>query len=55
MNNGDSLDCGHYASDVFDTNKEVRWHCDNSNITEISDLPKGVYIRESHKNGTKNN
>ena len=25
------------------------WHCDDDNITEISDLPKQVYYRETHK------
>ena len=46
---GDSLDCGHYVSDVFDSSIGIWWHCDDDNITEISDLPKGVYYRETHK------
>ena len=49
MNGDDSLDCGHYVSDVFNTNTEILWHCDNDNITQISDLLEGFYIRESHE------
>ena len=37
---GDSLYCGNYVSDVFDGNTGIWWHCDDDNITEISDLPK---------------
>ena len=47
--NGDSLDCGHYVSDVFDFNTGIWCHCDDTNITEISGFPEGVYTRESHK------
>ena len=47
--NGDSLNCVHYVSDVFDANTGIWWHYDDDNITQISDLPKEVYIRESHK------
>ena len=46
---GDSLDCENYVSDVFDANTEIWWHCDDDSITQISDLPKGVYMRESNK------
>ena len=46
---GDSLDCEIYFSDVFDVNTGIWWHCDDVNITEISDFPEGVYTRESHK------
>ena len=46
---GDLLDCGHYVSDVFDISTGIWWHCDDDNITQISDLPKGVYYRETHK------
>ena len=42
---GDSLDFGHYVSDVFDSSTGILWHCDDDNITELSDLPKGVYYR----------
>ena len=45
---GYSLDCGHYVSDVFDSSTGIWWHCDDENITEISDLPKGVYYRVTH-------
>ena len=45
---GESLDCGHYVSDVFDSSIGIWWHCDDNNITEISDLPKGIYYRETH-------
>ena len=48
-NDGDSLDCGNYISDVFDSRTGIWWHCDDDNITEISDLPKGDYNRETHK------
>ena len=41
----ESLDCVNYVSDVFDANTGIWWHCDDGNITQISDLPKGVYIR----------
>ena len=44
------MDCGHYVSDVFDANTGIWWHYDDNNITEISDLPEGVYNRESHQN-----
>ena len=43
------MDCGHYVSDVFDSSTGIWWHCDDNNITEISDLPKGVYYRRTHK------
>ena len=49
MHYGDYLGCGYYASDIFDSNKEIWWFCDDLNITEISDLPEGVYIRNIHK------
>ena len=49
MHDGDSLDCGNYVSDVFDSSTQIWWHCDDDNITQISDLPEGVYIRKSHK------
>ena len=49
MSDGDSLDFGHYVNDVFDTKIGNWWHYDDVKITEISDLPEGVYIRESHK------
>ena len=50
---GDSLDCGHYVSDAFDGSTGIWWHCDNYNITQINDLPKGVYYRETHKHTKK--
>ena len=53
--NGDSLDCGHYVSDVFDFNTGIWCHCDDTNITEISGFPEGVYTRESHKPIKKGN
>ena len=43
------LDCGHYVSDVFDSSNGIWWHCDDDNITELCDLPEGVYYRENHK------
>ena len=46
---GDSLRYGHYFIDVFDNNNGIWWHCDEGNITKISDLSKGVYIRDIHK------
>ena len=39
---GDSLDCGHYVSDAFDISTGIWWHCDDDNITQISDSPTGV-------------
>ena len=52
---GDSLYCGHYVSDVFDSSTGIWWHCDDDNITEISDLTKRVYYREKHKTTKKKN
>ena len=49
MHAGDSLDCGQYVSDFFDDNTGILWHCDDANITGISDLPEGVYTRYSLK------
>ena len=49
IHDGDYLDCGHYVSGGFDTNKGIWWHSDDDNITKIIDLPDGVSIRESHK------
>ena len=46
---GDSLDCGIYVSDVFDTNTGIWWHCDDDDIIQIIDLPKRGYIRETPK------
>ena len=46
---GNSLDCGHYVSDVFDSSTGIWWHCDDDNIAEISDLQKGVSYRDNHK------
>ena len=47
---GDSLNCVHYFSDIFDANTGIWWRCDDDNITKISDISKGVYIREIHQN-----
>ena len=52
---GDSLDCGNDASDVFDCSTGIWLHYDDDNITKISDLPKGVYYRETHKHTKKKN
>ena len=46
---GDYLDCGHYATDVFDSSIGILWHYDHANITEISDFPEVVYTRDSRK------
>ena len=46
---GESLDYGHHVSDVFDSSTGMWWHYDDDNITELSDLPEGVYDRETHK------
>ena len=37
---GDSLDCVQYVSDIFDSSTGIWWHCDDDNITEISDFTK---------------
>ena len=55
IHDGDSFDCGHYISDVFDTNTIICWHYDDDKITEISDVTEGVYTRESHKQTNKMN
>ena len=49
MHDGDSLDCGHYVIIFFDASTGICWHCDDENISEISDFPEGVYTIESHK------
>ena len=46
---GDSLECGNYVSDVFDSSTGIWWYCNNDNIIELSDLPKRVYYRENLK------
>ena len=46
---GDSVYCGIYASGVFDTNTRIWWHCDDDNITQISDLPKWVILERVTK------
>ena len=53
MRDGKSLDCEHYFSDVFDTKSGILWHCDDSNIKEISNFTEGFYTRESLKLATK--
>ena len=37
---GDSFYCGHYVSGVFYCSTGIWWHCDDDNITQISDLTK---------------
>ena len=46
---GESLDYRPYVSDVFDFIIGIWWHCDDTNIIEISDYPEAVYTRESRK------
>ena len=46
---GDPLDCGHYVSNFLDSSTGIWWHFDDENITQISDLPQGVYYRETNK------
>ena len=54
INHGcESLDFCKYVSDVFDSITGIWWYRDDDNITKISDLPKGVYIRESHQKTKK--
>ena len=53
IHDGEYLDCGHYVSDVFDASTRIWWHYDDTNITEISDYPEGVYTREIRKLTTK--
>ena len=53
MHDGTSLYCGHYISDIFNTNTGIWWHCDSDEITEISDFPEGIYTIESHKKKKK--
>ena len=47
--------CGHYVSYVSDSSTGIWWHCDDDNITEISDLPNGFYYRETHEPMKKKN
>ena len=37
---GKLLDCGHYVRDFFDSSTVIWWHCDDDNITQISDFTK---------------
>ena len=46
---GDSLDCGNYVSDVFDSSTGIWWQCDDDNISEHSDIPDGVYYKKSDR------
>ena len=46
MHDGNFLYFGHYVSDVFDANTGIWWHCDDFNITDICDSPKGIYTIE---------
>ena len=48
------MDCEHYVSDVFDSSTGIWWRCDDDNNIELSDLPEGVYYRETHKPTKKN-
>ena len=45
----DSLNCGNYVINVLDGSTGIWWHCDDDNITQVSDIPKGIYYIESHK------
>ena len=45
----ESLYYGHYVSDVFDATTEIWWHCDDENITQISNLPRGVILERVTK------
>ena len=49
MNDGTSLDIGHYFSDVFDVNTVIWCHCDDDGTTQISGFLEGVYTSESHQ------
>ena len=46
---GESLDFGHYVSNFCDANTGIWWHCDDDNITQISDLPLGVVLERVTK------
>ena len=46
---GDSLDCGHYISDFLIPTQEFGVTVMMTISLKIMILPKGVYIRESHK------
>ena len=41
-NDGDSLDCEHYASDVFDANTGILWHCDDEKSIKLVIYQKEV-------------
>ena len=49
MHGGTSLDFGHYFSGVLGVNTGIWCHCDDYEITQISNFPLGVYTRESQK------
>ena len=53
--NGDLLDYGNSVSDIFDASTGIWWHCDDDNITQISDLPKVVYIIDRDTKNKKEN
>ena len=46
---GNSLDSGHYCSNLFYVHVVIWWHCYDDEITDISDFSVGAYTRESHK------
>ena len=54
LHDGDYLDCVHCVSDIVGTNTRIWWYCYDDNITQISDLPKGVHIRENHQKNKDN-
>ena len=49
MHDEEWLDCGHYGSDVSDSNTRMWFHCDDHKITEISDFTEDVYTIKRHK------
>ena len=55
IHDGYSFNCGNCVSDDFGANTGIWCHFDDVNITEIGDLPKGFYTRESHKKNKNKN
>ena len=46
MHYGNTLYYGHYVIDCLDAKTGIWWHCDDKNITKISDFQK-LYKLES--------
>ena len=44
-----SFNSGNYYSKTLDLNTGISSHCDQAEITQISNFPEDVYTRENNK------